>query len=216
MDYGFDSIGIGHFPAMVCSISAEGSLNLVAHQIQMFLLLTLIKSFFVSAFDACLPLSSVYSGLVRFQLLAQSHDIENQNFVSLHSGFIIIDFDEAADMLCLIFFLLLIFWFGYLVSVTCSRLHELTLVHNLRASQALFLPICAQISVLLASPYAVLFRTGFCFWVRVTVHFTSPFSLSCTELCKVSTRTVIMAFHRQLSLLRRLKVIAYIFSFVFV
>ena len=31
MVYGFDSSSIGHFPAMVCSISAEGSLNLVAH-----------------------------------------------------------------------------------------------------------------------------------------------------------------------------------------
>ena len=33
MVYGFDSSSIGHFPAMVCSISAEGSLNLVAHWI---------------------------------------------------------------------------------------------------------------------------------------------------------------------------------------
>ena len=33
MVYGFDSSSIGHFPAMVCSTSAEGSLNLVAHWI---------------------------------------------------------------------------------------------------------------------------------------------------------------------------------------
>ena len=31
MAYCFDSISHGYFPAMVCSISAEGSLNLVAH-----------------------------------------------------------------------------------------------------------------------------------------------------------------------------------------
>ena len=30
-NYGFDSSSIGHFPAMVCSISVEDSLNLVAH-----------------------------------------------------------------------------------------------------------------------------------------------------------------------------------------
>ena len=33
MVYGFDSSSTGHFPAMVCSISAEGSLKLVAHWI---------------------------------------------------------------------------------------------------------------------------------------------------------------------------------------
>ena len=31
MVYGFDSISIGHFLVMICSISAEGSLNVVAH-----------------------------------------------------------------------------------------------------------------------------------------------------------------------------------------
>ena len=71
---GFYSISTGHFPAMVFSISAEGSLNIVAHQIQMSLFLTLSKLFFI--FLASLPLSSAYSGLVRFQLLAQSHHLE--------------------------------------------------------------------------------------------------------------------------------------------
>ena len=102
MVHGFDSISITQFPAMICSVSVEGFLNRVAHSIQIFLLLILSKSFLFNlcAFDACLPLSSAQSYLVRFQLLAQSHDIGKQNFVSLHSGFIIIDFDEAASMQC--------------------------------------------------------------------------------------------------------------------
>ena len=60
MVHGFDSISIAQFPAMICSVSAEGSLNRVAHSISMFLLLTLRKSFLfiLCAFDACLPLSS--------------------------------------------------------------------------------------------------------------------------------------------------------------
>ena len=129
MVHGLDSIGIAQFPAIICSISAEGSLNRVAHSIQMFFLLTLSKSFLfiLCAFDACLPLSSAQLYLVRFQPLAQSHDIGNQNFVSLHSGFITIDFDEAVDMQCWHYFFYMYFWFRYLVGVTCSRSWELTL-----------------------------------------------------------------------------------------
>ena len=58
---GFDSISITQFPAMICSVSAEGSLNrVVAHLIYIFLLLPLSKSFLFNlcAFAACLPLSS--------------------------------------------------------------------------------------------------------------------------------------------------------------
>ena len=60
MVHGFDSISTAQFPVMICSVSAESSLNHDAHSIQMFLLLTLSKSFFfiLCAFDACLPLSS--------------------------------------------------------------------------------------------------------------------------------------------------------------
>ena len=60
MAHGFDSISIAQFPAMICLTSAEGSLNHVAHLIEMFVLLTLSKSFLfvLCAFDACLSLSS--------------------------------------------------------------------------------------------------------------------------------------------------------------
>ena len=60
MIHGFDSISIAQFPAMICSVSAEGSLNRVAHSILMFLLLTLSKSFLsiLCALDAFLLLSS--------------------------------------------------------------------------------------------------------------------------------------------------------------
>ena len=91
MVHGFDFISIAQFAVMICSVSAEGSLNCVAHSIYIFHLLTLGKSllFNLGVFAACLPLSSTYSYLVRFQSLAQSHDIGNYSFASFHSGFII-------------------------------------------------------------------------------------------------------------------------------
>ena len=59
MAHGFDSISIRQCPAMIFSVSAEGSLNRVAHSIQNFVLLTLGKSFLFNlcAFAACFPLS---------------------------------------------------------------------------------------------------------------------------------------------------------------
>ena len=75
----FDSISIAQFPAMICSISAEGSLNRVDHSIKTCILLILSKSFLfiLCAFDACSSFSSAQSFLVRFQLLGQIHDIGN-------------------------------------------------------------------------------------------------------------------------------------------
>ena len=63
-----------------------------------------------------------------FSLLLRVMISEARIFVSFHSGFIIIDFDEAADMQCWSYFSYKYFWFGYLVGVTCSRLQDLTLV----------------------------------------------------------------------------------------
>ena len=74
---------------------------------------------------------------------------------------------------------------------------------------------CAWFIALLASPYAVLFHIGLCFWVRFTVYLHQHsvwVALTCTKLVLT---TVIMVYHRQLSLLLRLKVTAYIFSIVF-
>ena len=56
--------------------------------------------FILSAFAVCLLLSSAQSYLVKFQSIVQSHHIGYQKFISLHFGFIIIDFDESADMPC--------------------------------------------------------------------------------------------------------------------
>ena len=79
MIHGLDSIIITQFPAVICSVSAEGFLNRVAQSIEIFLLLTLSKSFLFNLcpFSACLSLSSAYSYLARFHPLTQSHDIEN-------------------------------------------------------------------------------------------------------------------------------------------
>ena len=47
---------------------------------------------------------------------------------------------------------------------------------------------CAWFVTLLAPPYAALLRTcPYCFQLNLIVQFTSKFSLSCTDLCKVST-----------------------------
>ena len=170
---GLDSISITQFPAMICSVSAEGSLNRVAHSIQIFLLLTLSKSFLFNlcAFGACLPLSSAQSYLVRFQ---PSHDVGNQTFVSLYSGFII---TLTKQLTCNVGIISLIIIFGLdnqlarLVSghrncrQLCS-LHNLFSVHNLFCSQfitfeqvTLYSAYCAWFVALLASPYVVLLRT---------------------------------------------------------
>ena len=56
------SIGIAQFPAMICSASAEGSLNRVVHPLDLDVYsLTLSESFLfiLFAFDTCLPFSSV-------------------------------------------------------------------------------------------------------------------------------------------------------------
>ena len=57
MVHGFDFISTAHFRAMICFVSAEGSLNRAAHSIEMFLLLTLSKSLLFILW-ACLSLSS--------------------------------------------------------------------------------------------------------------------------------------------------------------
>ena len=47
---------------------------------------------------------------------------------------------------------------------------------------------CVWFFALLASPYAVLLRTcPYLFWLNLIVQFTSEFSLSWADLCKVST-----------------------------
>ena len=47
---------------------------------------------------------------------------------------------------------------------------------------------CAWFVALLASPYVVLLGTcPYCYWLNLIVQFISEFSLSCADLCKVST-----------------------------
>ena len=68
---------------------------------------------------------------------------------------------------------------------------------------------CTWFVALLASPYAILLLT--CpdlFLTQFDSSVTSEFSLSCPDCAKLALRTVIMSFHRWLSLLLKLKVIA--------
>ena len=48
--------------------------------------------------------------------------------MSIYSGFIIIDFDEAADMEGWNYFSYMYFYFGYLVGMIYSRSQEMVLV----------------------------------------------------------------------------------------
>ena len=97
--------------------------------------------------------------------------------MSLHSGFIVIHFDEAAGMQCRYYFSYTYFRSGYLVRVTCSR-----------SSHALFyllrLDYCT-VGITLCR--FALHLPLFAFELNLIVQFTSKFRLSCTDLCKVST-----------------------------
>ena len=117
------------------------------------------------------------------------------------------------------FFSYTYFWFGYF------SLRDLFQVTGTDASCVLYIicpqfilfePVtlcssyCVSFVALLASPYAVLLRTwSYSLFVfgSIWIQF-SEFSLSCAEYPKLALRTVIMSFHRCLSLLLRLKVIA--------
>ena len=172
MVHGFDSISTEEFPAMICSVSGEGSLNWVAHSIQMFLLLTLSKSFLLilCAFDACLPLSSAKSYLVRFQSLTHSHDTRNQNFS--HLILILLSSILMKQLTCNVSIISLI--------RICPHLVTFEQVTHCSSYCAWFVH-CQHHLVLFCFPLALI-----CFWFNLIVQFTSEFSLCCTDLCKVS------------------------------
>ena len=83
---GFKFISIAHFRALYVPFLSKSCCSL-----------DLAVSFY-DIFTTYLLHSSLQSYIDRFQLLAQSRDIGNQNFVSPHFGFTIIDFDEGANM----------------------------------------------------------------------------------------------------------------------
>ena len=136
--------------------------------------------FILSAFDDRLPLSSAYSGLVWFWLLVQSHDIRNWNFRSLHSG-----------MFGIIYLISILVWIFserdlFQVTGTSSVLYIFVSVHNLWVSHTLFLPIApgfCKVGITLCR--FLLHRPLFLGVFHNS--FTSAFSLSCTDLSKVST-----------------------------
>ena len=99
---------------------------------------------------------------------------------------------EAADMQCWHYFSYTYFWFGYLASVTCSRSQDLTCFLCIICS-----PLSKSRSILPIAPgllhswhHLMLFCFAvalICFWINLIVQFSSEFSLSCIDLCKVST-----------------------------
>ena len=129
MVYGFDFSSIGHFPAMVCSISAEGSLNLAAHWIYIFLLLALSKSFPV--YFVCIWWSfTAYLSLFRLSLIlaACSESWYWKLEFSVTSFWFYnhrLWWSSWHGMFGVISLISILVW---IFSVTCSRLQELTLV----------------------------------------------------------------------------------------
>ena len=175
---------------MIFSVSSESSLNRVAHSIQIFVLLTLSQSFLFNLcpFDACLPVSPAQSFLVRFQPLAQSRDVRNQNFVSLHSGFIVIDNILLALSLLYLFLVRIFSWCDLFQVTGTNTSCVLCLICSPLSKPRSILPIapgllhCWHHLMLLCFPFAFI-----CFWLNLIVQFTPESSLSCTDQCKVST-----------------------------
>ena len=122
--------------------------------------------FILCAFDACLPLSSAWPYLVRFQSLAQSHDIGS--YISFYYHRLWWSSWHAMLALFLLYvFLVWIFSWRDLFQVTGT---DASCVLYIICSQfitfeqvTLYSAYCAWFIALLASPYAVLLRTCLCF-----------------------------------------------------
>ena len=196
--FGFISIVVSRYDF---SVSAKGALNRVAHSFQMFLHLNLSKSFLfiLFAFDACLPLSLAYSGLARFQPLAQSHAIGNQNLC--HFILLLLISILMKQLTCnvgIISLIPILVWIfsgcdSFWVTRTDVLLTQLCSLHD----------VCQFVAFEQVKLYFCLLRLFYCivgitlcrfvslclcFWLSLIVLFTSVFSLSCTDLCKVSTQ----------------------------
>ena len=152
MVYGFDSSSIGHFPAMVCSISAEGSLNLVAHWIYIFLLLPLSEPFLVY-FVGIWWSFTAYLSLSRLSLIlaacSESWNWKLEFSVTLFWFYYYrLWWSSWHDMFGIISLISILVWifserdlFQVTGTDTSSVLYIFVSVHNLWASHALFLPI---------------------------------------------------------------------------
>ena len=116
--------------------------------------------------------------------------------MSLHCA-ITTNFDEAADMSCWHYFFNTYIWFSNSMSATCSSSHKLTLVMFLIlfsfssyfwTSLVLFCLIALGFISLLALPYAALLPICLFSFLAEFDNFTSAFSVSCTDQCKVSIK----------------------------
>ena len=90
MFYGFDSVSIAQFLAMISSVSAKPSQNCVAYSL-------------FSYFDCICCLSTTQFSLVKFSQIAVSCSKSWYwilQVVSLNFSFIVINFNESADMPC--------------------------------------------------------------------------------------------------------------------
>ena len=113
-----------------------------------------------------------------------NYDIGHYKFMSRNSGVIIIDFDEVREQALLKIFFWYTFWFGNSVGVIYSRSQELTLV----VSSSYFNQVTSYSVWLHCYCYFMRFRFPYTFvhfWQSLLV-FTTGYSFSCTDLCKVS------------------------------
>ena len=165
------------------------------HTVLWIVLFTRFKDFFLRfeqiifcSFFLCLLL--VINSVQLSPALSQSatdcanYDIGHYKFMSCHSGVIIIDFDEVPEHALLAIFSWYPFWFGNSVGVIYSRSQELTQV----VSSSYFNRVTSYSVWLHCYRYFMRFRFPYAFvhfWQSLLV-FTTAYSFSCTNLCKVS------------------------------
>ena len=188
----FHSISNAQFSATSCSVSAERSLNRVPYSIQVFLLLTLSKSFLFDFMCIwCLYTThSDFNHLLRVWYQKLEFCVS-----SFYSYYYLLwwsmHWHSMLALFLLYVFLIWIFSRSYLIQATgfdASRAFYIICSQLITFEQAtLFSAYCTCFIALLVSPYVFCFALALiCFWLNLIVQFTSEFSLSCAELCKVS------------------------------
>lgn len=118
------------YPAMICLVSAQGSLNHVFTRFKDFVLRLWANHFCSFLLFLLLVINSVQLSPALSQSATDcaNYDIGHYKFMWRHSGVIIIDFDEIPEHALLAIFSWYKFWFGNSVGVIYSRSQELALV----------------------------------------------------------------------------------------
>ena len=142
------------------------------------------------AFDACIP-------LIQISTTCSESWYQKLEFCvsSFYSYYYLLwwsmHWHSMLALFLLYVFLIWIFSRSYLIQATgfdASRAFYIICSQLITFEQAtLFSAYCTCFIALLVSPYVFCFALALiCFWLNLILQFTSEFSLSCAELCKVS------------------------------